>query len=348
MVRRRRYPERVRQRLATTALAGAFLIAGAIAPSGAVAKAGTAFRPFVDFSGYPPPNLKMIKHGSHARQISLGFVTAQGGTDCTPTWGGYAQYQATGKKPYQAANVAAFRKAGGEPIASFGGQAGTELAATCGSVGDLEDAYGRTISAYGLKRVDFDIEGAAVADHDADVRRAAAVAGLQKAARKRGGAVAVSLTLPVNPSGLDADARGVVSDFKNAGVKVDLVNVMAMDYGKEVAPHPAGRMGDYAIAAGKHTVAQLKTLWPHMHQTSSHRWVGVTPMIGINDVSSEIFSVQDARGLAKFAKSFGLGELSMWQLARDAQCKHPSSTTQEICSGVKQRRHQFAKILGGV
>jgi hypothetical protein len=322
------------------------LLGACLVAANAPGAAGAAeFRPFVDFSGYPPPKLEKISNGSHASQISLGFVTAEGGRSCTPTWGGYKEYQAAGNKPYQLANVNSFRQSGGEPIASFGGQAGTELASTCQSVGALENAYAKVISTYDLRRVDFDIEGAAVTQHAAGVRRAAAVASLQSAAQKAGGGLAVSLTLPVNPDGLTSDGRDVVKTFDDAGVNIDVVNVMAMDYGGSVAPHPAGKMGAYAVSAGKHTASQLTEILS-LSQAASHRIVGVTPMIGINDVASEIFTLKDARKLAKFAKSFGLGQLSMWQLARDGKCKRRSSTTQEHCSGVDQHPWQFSRILG--
>ena len=318
-----------------------------MATPGAAAGAQAAFRPYVDLSGYPPPNLRKMSRASGARQISLGFVTAQGGGDCVPTWGGYPSYQASGTAAYRLANIQALRRAGGEPIASFGGQAGTELASACGSVGSLEAAYAKVVAAYDLRRIDFDIEGAAVGDHATDVRRAAAVASLQQAARKHGARLDVSLTLPVNPDGLDQNGRDVVKTFAQAGVKIDVVNVMAMDYGGSVAPHPAGRMGAYAIAAARHTAKQLPALLPGLGSRAAHRMVGVTPMIGINDVASEIFTLADARKLARFARAFGLGQLSMWQLARDAKCKTPSSTTQEGCSGVDQKPWQFSRILGG-
>ncbi len=325
------------------ALVGGCLL-GTSAPAAAVGK--TAFRPYVDLSGYPPPDLVKMSRGSGARQISLGFVTARNGTECVPTWGGYPSYPASGASPYRLANIGELRRAGGEPIASFGGQAGTELASACGSARALEAAYSKVISAYGLMRIDFDIEGAAVADRAANARRASAAAALQQAAHERGDTLAVGLTLPVNPDGLDGDGRAVVRGFENAGVDVDVVNVMAMDYGNAVAPQPAGRMGAYAIAAARHTARQFRAIVPALGAAAAPRMVGVTPMIGINDVSSEIFTLADARKLVRFAKRFGLGELSMWQLARDVRCKHPSSTTQEHCSGVDQKPWQFSRILG--
>ena len=45
--------------------------------------------------------------------------------------------------------------------------------------------------------------------------------------------------------------------------------------------------------------------------------IGVTPMIGLNDVTTETFTQQDAEQLLAFAHQRGLGELSMWSLNRD-------------------------------
>ncbi|PRC48546.1 hypothetical protein C6A85_79295, partial [Mycobacterium sp. ITM-2017-0098] len=45
--------------------------------------------------------------------------------------------------------------------------------------------------------------------------------------------------------------------------------------------------------------------------------VGVTPMIGVNDVLTEVFTVADAQALENFARAKGMGMLSMWSLTRD-------------------------------
>jgi hypothetical protein len=45
--------------------------------------------------------------------------------------------------------------------------------------------------------------------------------------------------------------------------------------------------------------------------------LGVTPLIGINDDPSEIFSLANAQQLTTFAQQNNIGELSMWELPRD-------------------------------
>jgi hypothetical protein len=125
---------------------------------------------------------------------------------------------------------------------------------------------------------------------------------------------------------------------------VDLVNVMAMDYGDDAAPDPASRMGAYAIQAGTSARGELQGIFGWSRARASQR-LGVTPMIGINDVPSEVFGLQDASQLVAWAGSEGVGMLSMWELRRDAQCAQPTTTTQINCSGVEQSPWAFSRAL---
>ena len=83
-------------------------------------------------------------------------------------------------------------------------------------------------------------------------------------------------------------------------------------------------MGDYAIAAATSLKAQLASLYAAhgAPKPDAELWamVGVTPMIGLNDVTTERFELADAAKLAAFAGKTGLGELSMWSLNRDHGC----------------------------
>ena len=312
------------------------------------------FAPYVDMAGYPPPDLTAIKAGSGIRAVSLGFVTAQGGNTCTPTWGGYAEYPAFGGNPYRKANIDAFRAAGGKIVLSFGGQAGAELATVCPSVKALTAAYRKAIAAYRPTHIDFDIEGAATSDQAANARRAAAIARIQKAKKgkkragaakkKKGKSIAVGFTLAVLPSGLDDEGLGIVRQASRK-VAVSVVNGMAMDYGPGAVPAPEGQMGELAIQVANSLYRQLS---PVFGGAPAKVWkrVGITPMIGINDVPTERFYVEDAQQLTAFANTQHIGMLGMWQLNRDKQCPIPALVTQEDCSGVTQSPYEFSRTLG--
>src|SRR5262249_54801980 len=156
---------------------------------------------------------------------------------------------------------------------------------------------------YGLTHIDFDIEGAAVADRSSIDRRSQAIAALEQAAAAAGKELDVSFTLPVLPTGLTADGLYVLQAALRDGVKVRTVNVMAMDYGDSAAPRPSGKMGDYAIQAATSLFGQLRGLYGTA-LTDVQLWhtIGVTPMIGRNDVTTEVFTQQDAQKLLAFAR----------------------------------------------
>ena len=175
--------------------------------------------------------------------------------------------------------------------------------------------YGGIVDAYGLNRIDFDIEGAAVADGSSALNAQAL-----KLFQQSHPDVEVWYTLPVLPTGLTADGLNVVDQAVKAGVKLDGINVMAMDYGESAAPTSgpnAKTMGAYAIQSAQSTFDQMTTLFNKYGQTFNWRQIGVTPMIGVNDVQSEVFTAADAQALETFARTKGIGMLSMWSIQRD-------------------------------
>ena len=153
----------------------------------------------------------------------------------------------------------------------------------------------------------------------------------------------ISLTLPVTPHGLLPNAMRAVRATLAAGVRIDSVNIMTMDFGDEDAPD-GSRMGDYSIAAAQATHDQIA---PLRHGLDSWGALAVTPMIGVNDLPNEIFSLADASALGLFASSNGVGQLHYWVFNRDRGCLEPSPDTRNDCSGVVQEPGMFAAALSG-
>jgi hypothetical protein len=144
------------------------------------------------------------------------------------------------------------------------------------------------------------------------------------------------------PEGLTQDGVNLLSNAKSNGVKISAVNIMAMDYGASYS----GDMGTYAEQAATATQAQVKSV---LGLSDSDAWktVAVTPMLGVNDVSSEVFKVDDATQLVNFAKSKGLGWLSMWSATRDKQCAGGAKPTADAtCSSIVQDQFAFSKAFG--
>ena len=199
-----------------------------------------------------------------------------------------------------------------------------------------------------MTRVDFDIEGGAVADHASIDRRSQALAGLQANAAAQGKALQVTITLPVLPSGLTADGLYVLQSALKYGVRITDVNVMAMDYGDNAAPNPGGRMGTYAIDAATSVFGQMKSLYG-ASLSDAQLWgmIGVTPMIGLNDDTSEVFDQAAARQLLAFAQQKGMGEIAMWSLNRDqpAQGGGAVNDVNDTSSSIVQSPYEFSGIF---
>jgi hypothetical protein len=199
-------------------------------------------------------------------------------------------------------DVANLRAQGGDVIISFGGASGTELGQACTSVSSLQAAYQAVVTKYNLKWMDLDIEGAPIADTASIDRRNKALAGLQAA----NPGLRVSYTLAVDRSGLPQTQINLLTNAKSNGVNVSVVNIMAMDYGPCYSD-----MGQAAIDAAVATHNQLTA-------NSITAKVGVTPMIGVNDVSCENFTTSNASQLVTYAQANSyISLLAFWAVGAD-------------------------------
>ena len=284
--------------------------------------------PYVDMGAYPTPTLTTLLPAGHLSSVTLAFITGAG---CAATWFN-AFDPRTGWAKDQ---IDAVRALGGDVKISLGGASGSELAQVCATPQAVATEYQAVVDAYRLKYLDIDIEGGAVADPVSIARRSAALVLLQKA---RPG-LKISLTLPVLPEGLDANGFAVLKSARDAGVTLDLVNVMAMDYQR-----PTGNYGTFATQAAQSTFNQIKSLWPAKTDAQIWSMVGVTPMIGKND-DGGTFTLADATTLVAFAKTRHLGMLSFWEITRDRNACTGGSLTN--CTNIPQTPYQFSQIFAG-
>ncbi len=308
----------------------------------AKAEENVPFAPYADITLWPPIDLAQTASEMGNNQFTLAFIQSMNG--CNPGWAGTIEfddpiYDFEGK-------INALRDQGGDVIVSLGGAAGTTLAQSCSDVTSLKDAYRSVIDQYDVYRLDFDIEGAAVADPTSIALRSAAIAVLQQELASEGKSLEVSLTLAVLPQGLTTDGVNVVQSAKDAGVDVSIVNIMAMDYGDSAAPNPDGQMGKYAIDAATNLQRQLAEIYPELSDAELWQRVGITPMIGQNDVESEILTVSEAAEIAAFAQEKQIGRLSMWSVHRDQPCPNgPSPWASAVCSGIDADEWAFANVF---
>jgi hypothetical protein len=299
--------------------------------SAAGASSATAYAPYVSATTASENDAA----GSPSA-YNLAFVISDG-SGCTPEWNGaYAIGDAAVKS-----RIAKLTEDGATVRVSFGGASGKELAATCDSAEELAAAYGAALDAAGSVQADFDIEGDELTDSDSVDLRSEAIALLQK----ERGDLGVSFTLPVMPSGLDADSLALLASANQHDVQVGTVNLMTMNYGESYD----GDMGAYALTSAKAAHTQLKKVFG---LTDSAAWKGMalTSMIGVNDVAGETFTLDDAAEVRSFAEEKGIAWVSLWSSFRDQQCeagKAESDDAATDCSGVEQSAGAFAEAFAG-
>ena len=296
------------------------------------------YSPYVDVTLAAPFQLATVADDGGARSLTLAFVTADAG-GCQPAWGGQTPILAA--PVVQAASR--LRAAGVALRISFGGARGQELAAACGGAGAgaidrLASAYASVLDPYHAVAADFDLEGTALL-HPATATvalRAAAIARLQAQDPR----VAVTVSLPVSPGGLSPAALAAVRAMLAAGVRPRSVNLLAMDYGAAADGRDMGAETILALRAAHRQLGQLAAA------LSPWSALGVTVMVGVNDISGEVLTLNDARAVATFATRHGLGLTSIWSLARDNPCPGSGAAAEPTCSGVVEPPYAFSRAFG--
>jgi len=295
----------------------------------------SVFAPYIDMSLYTSQDPASIQAASGIQHFTLAFVLDSGGGQVG--WGGNGSIQ-NDTLPNGSSiqsQIQTIRAAGADVIISFGGANGTEPALAAHDVASLQASYQSVIDRYHATSLDFDIEGWAVTNTASITLRDQALVGL-KAANP---GLEISLTLPVLPTGLDTNGLNVLRAAKQDGLDPDVINIMAMDYGPAV--DNGGQMGTNAISAALNTIQQIEFIG----LTSK---VGITPMIGVNDVATEVFTLADAQMLLDFARTNDSVErLSMWSVSRDNGAGAGSPWASPVSSGLHQQDYAFSSIFKG-
>ncbi len=316
--------------------------------SGTVAKAW--FAGYVDVTTSPPYNFE-DPGATDGESVMLAFIVADPSNLCTPSWGAAYTLDEAQTALDLDRRITSFRKKGGSAAVSFGGSVNSELAAVCSDTARIQSAYRDVVTRYALSTVDFDLEGESLADTSAGQRRAAAVARLQKERNGVGKPLSVWLTLPASPQGLTDAGVNAVDQMLGAGVHLSGVNLMTMNYGASRGGSQS--MFDATTAAAVASHDQLSIVYQRagMSLSSQSVWekLGLTPMIGRNDLPGEIFDLDAARSLNSFALDKGIQRISMWSLNRDKDCTSSDSqsgTASHMCSGIEQHGVRFGELLG--
>jgi hypothetical protein len=266
---------------------------------------------------------------NQAKTITLAFATGECGNE---NWGGVPG------AAMASANVPLLSGANINYILSTGGAAGSF---TCGSDAGFATFLSRWASPH-LIGVDFDIEaGQSQAQIGALVQRIAAAHAaypglrfsltLATLANNNGASTAQSLGSSAPDSfNIHGDwaMAAMHQTFGNTWPSYVTVNLMTMDYGgpsSGVCVVSGGKcdMGQSAIQAAYNL---------HDHWSVPLSNIELTPMIGGNDVQSNVFTLQDADEMTAFAISKSLGGVHYWSYDRDLDC--PPGSASPICNSL--------------
>lgn len=283
--------------------------------------------------------------------VVLSFVVADPDDSCTPSWGGAYGLSEAATALDLDRRLARLEQQGGDAVIAFGGEANDELATVCTDPARLLDAYRSVVERYRVDAIDLDIEGGALRGEAAAARRADAIAALQSERAAAGRPIAVWMTLPVAASGLTDEGADAVSSMLDAGVDLAGVNVMTMNFGAGL--DDGVTMGEASVSALTAAQRQLGVIYgaQGISLTDATLWnkLGVTPMIGQNDVDGEVFGLDDAETVNSFVREHGIGRTSMWSLNRDVTCGPNVVDLRRVsdsCSGIDQGDRRFTAVLG--
>jgi chitodextrinase len=235
--------------------------------------------------------------------ITLAFAT---GTCGSETWGGVSG------SAFATENIPQLQSAGLKYVVSTGGAAGTF---SCASAAGMDSFIARYATP-DLVGVDFDIEGG---QSQSDIQNLVnAAAGAQSAYPN----LQFSFTLATLAA--SDGSFGGVNSLGNEVVKAVLgstltnytINLMALDYGGTSSGNCVVVSGSCEM--GQSAIQAVKNL-EHTYGIPASK-IAVTPMIGLNDATTETFTAADVDTLTSYAKSNGLAGLHFWSLDRDTPC----------------------------
>lgn len=307
------------------------------------------FASYVDVTATPTFSFQLM--GVTDRQVNavLSFIVSQPDDACVPAWGAaYSLDQANAALTLDT-RIARLRERGGDVVISFGGRDNQELSVGCTDEDKLLAAYRKVIDRYQGTTIDLDLENDGLTDQAVNERRARVMGKLQEERRAADKPVAIWLTLPVSPTGLNEAGTNAVKTFLDAHVDIAGINVMTMNYGQSLI----SSMLESSKQALINTHRQLGILYERVgiHLTSTTLWskLGATPMIGQNDEDGEVFTLADAQQFNAFAANQGVGRLSMWSANRDVACGSNYvylTLVSNSCSGQDQEREEFMQTIG--
>ncbi|HTJ72883.1 MAG TPA: carbohydrate-binding protein [Actinospica sp.] len=236
--------------------------------------------------------------------LTVAFATGACGSE---NWGGVSGAN------WAAENVPQLNAANLNYVISTGGAAGTF---TCGSTSGMDSFIARYASS-NLVGIDFDIEGGQSASDIQNLVNSAVGAQSTYPNLQFSFTLATLGASDGSYGGVNSLGNTVVNAVKGSGLNHYVINLMTMDYGSGASSSICVVSGSTCQMA-QSAIQAVKNL-EHTYGISASK-IAVTPMIGMNDATSEVFSIADVNTLSSYAVSNGLAGLHFWSLDRDTPC----------------------------
>jgi hypothetical protein len=249
--------------------------------------------------------------------LTLAFATGSCGSE---TWGGVSGASLA------AENVPQLHAANLNYVISTGGAAGTF---TCTSASGMESFIARYASP-NLVGIDFDIEGGQSQSDIQNLVSSAAGAQSQYPNLQFSFTIATLGASDGSYGGVNSLGNEVVQAVLGSGLNHYVIDLMTMDYGSASSSVCVVSSGSCEMAQS--AIQAVKNL-EHTYGVSASK-IAVTPMIGMNDATTEIFTIADVDTLSSYAASNGLAGLHFWSFDRDTPCSdtYASATCNSISS----------------
>ncbi|QMU69702.1 ricin-type beta-trefoil lectin domain protein [Streptacidiphilus sp. P02-A3a] len=264
--------------------------------------------------------------------LTLAFATGSCGSE---TWGGVSGAN------FAAENVPQLHAANLNYVVSTGGAAGTF---TCTSTAGMESFIARYASP-NLVGIDFDIEGGQSESDISNLVAAAAGAQSQYPNLQFSFTLATLGASDGSYGGVNSLGNEVVQAVRGSSLSKYVINLMTMDFGNASSSVCVVSSGSCEMAQS--SIQAVQNL-EHTYGIPASK-IAVTPMIGMNDATSETFTAADVNTLSSYAVSNGLAGLHFWSLDRDTPCSdsYASPTCNSLSSTTPlEYTDKFLSALG--
>lgn len=271
----------------------------------------------------PHDPLALAAERSGLTNFVLAFVLSDHGA-CRASWDGRFAVA----DPALMSQIRALRAAGGHVTVASGGASGDYLENACDDPASLAGAYREVLDATGSNHLEIDVEQDFPVDR---VTRALAL--LQQ---DRGTEVTLTLQVTDAADGLTEQALATLRSAADRHLDVS-ANAMVMNF-----PY-TGSWSRAMTTAADTAAGQLHQVWPDLDEAAARKKLGLTFMIGANDMGM-ITTLADAAEVTRYAAGGGAGSVAFWSINRDnGGCT--AGTSQNTCSGLSQEPYQFGRAV---